>query len=217
MRRHYSYEDERTYYQAKHDPGAPVGDTEGVAARLKAFVGDAATVFKGKHVLEIGAGGCLYARYFADRLPVAQVVALDLFLFHLSRVHKACPTSRLKFVAGDCFALPFQDGSFELVFCNLLLCQLPDLDRVAHEVKRVLVPGGHFLSIEPNPFNPLHLFRYWFGRHSPNQYLLRRHHLRAFESLGFTVRQIFFYPGVPFHSRLMASSMGIHATQGLGT
>ena len=49
---------------------------------------------------------------------------------------------------SDAQALEFPDGSFDTVVCTLALCSIPD-DRLAlREVKRVLRPGGRFLSLE---------------------------------------------------------------------
>jgi ubiquinone/menaquinone biosynthesis C-methylase UbiE len=45
-------------------------------------------------------------------------------------------------VACDAEQLPFEDGSFDLVFGHAVLHHLPDLDRAFGEFRRVLRPGG---------------------------------------------------------------------------
>ncbi len=50
-------------------------------------------------------------------------------------------------ICCDAAALPFADGSIDLVFCQLGLLWMP-AERVLDEVARVLAPGGAFVSIE---------------------------------------------------------------------
>src|SRR6266480_4838754 len=45
-------------------------------------------------------------------------------------------------VACDAEQLPFEDGSFDLVFGHAVLHHLPDLDHAFGEFRRVLKPGG---------------------------------------------------------------------------
>jgi SAM-dependent methyltransferase len=101
---------------------------------------------------------------------------------------------------------------FDVVFASCFLCQFPALDRVAREVRRVLKRGGCYVGIEPNPTNPLHLYRYLCRPHSPNQFLLGTRHLAAFEREGFRVSVRFFLARRPsVRSRFLAGCMGIHA------
>ncbi len=65
-------------------------------------------------------------------------------------------------------ALPFPDGSFDLVFCSWVLEHLPDPERAFREVARVLVYGGRFVFLTPNVRHPLlalnRLLRWTRGR-----------------------------------------------------
>jgi SAM-dependent methyltransferase len=46
-------------------------------------------------------------------------------------------------------ALPFRDGSFDSVVASLVFCTIPDVERAAREVGRVLTPGsGEFRFFE---------------------------------------------------------------------
>ncbi len=51
-------------------------------------------------------------------------------------------SSILGFVRGDIHALPFRDGVFDLVVDTFTLCAVWNLDRLIHEVHRVLKPNG---------------------------------------------------------------------------
>ena len=52
-------------------------------------------------------------------------------------------------VRGDAARLPFDHGSFDLVFCQLALMWL-EVAIVIQEIKRVLSPGGVLAAIEPD-------------------------------------------------------------------
>jgi ubiquinone/menaquinone biosynthesis C-methylase UbiE len=50
--------------------------------------------------------------------------------------------SNVRFEEGDAYALPFPDGSFDVVNANALLQHLGDPIRALREFRRVLRPGG---------------------------------------------------------------------------
>jgi ubiquinone/menaquinone biosynthesis C-methylase UbiE len=60
---------------------------------------------------------------------------------------------------GDAQALEFADESFDTVVCTLSLCTIPDDRAAVAEVRRVLRPGGRFLSLEHvrSPLLPVRL------------------------------------------------------------
>ena len=50
--------------------------------------------------------------------------------------------ARVSFRHGDAEALHFESASFDAVLCECALCTFPDKPRAAHELRRVLRPGG---------------------------------------------------------------------------
>lgn len=64
--------------------------------------------------------------------------------------------------------IPFEDGSFDVVFADNVLEHVPDPDRAFQEIRRVLRPGGVFLAKTPNKWHyvPIlaRLTPLWFHR-----------------------------------------------------
>jgi demethylmenaquinone methyltransferase/2-methoxy-6-polyprenyl-1,4-benzoquinol methylase len=57
-----------------------------------------------------------------------------------------CP----RFLVGDMLALPFAAASFDLVTTGYGIRNVPDIDAALAEIRRVLRPGGRFLSLDFN-------------------------------------------------------------------
>jgi ubiquinone/menaquinone biosynthesis C-methylase UbiE len=207
----FCYEGERRYYSQAW-PNAAATYTH-LEPYLTSWL-EPEALFEGKRILEIGAGECGYARVIAERFRPRSIVACELFPERMLPVRRADDRHRVAFVAGDALTLPFRAESFDVTFGSLFLCQMPDLDDAMREIRRVLVTAGRYVGIEPNPYQPLHLYRYFRGRHSPNQYLLGRGHLRRFERFGFETRIQSFYAGMPWlgHVRL-GTCLGVVATK----
>jgi SAM-dependent methyltransferase len=202
-------------YQAAKDFYRPIWPEEAKSyLHLEPYVRcwfDPDSMFGGKRVLELGAGECTYTRLIADRFRPRMIVGHELFVERMLPAVRANRNQALCPVAGDCFSLPFRAGSFDVVFASLVLSELPDLHRVFSEAARVLASGGVFLSWDPNPYNPLVLYRYFFKGRSANQYLFWPHRVRSgFETAGFDVEMRFFYARLPrVRSRFLGTCVGM--------
>lgn len=62
--------------------------------------------------------------------------------------------------------LPFEDASFDCVITTLVLCMVRDHDRVIHEARRVLKPGGAFFFYE-HVVSPRKRGRWWQNKLNP--------------------------------------------------
>jgi SAM-dependent methyltransferase len=102
-----------------------------------------------KHLslLDIGCGNGFFTYYLERSF---RVVALDFSILMLKKnplKNKIC---------GSAVELPFQDKSFDVLFCSNLLHHIDDPDTVVSEMKRV--SRKYIVLSEPNRNNPLMFF-----------------------------------------------------------
>src|SRR5947209_16856073 len=99
------------------------------------------------HVLEIGAGtGANLAFYEGvERLTLTEP---DKLMVHRlePRLRERSPGALLLRAPAE--DLPFEDDSFDVGVCTLVLCTVDDQPRALRELRRVLKPGGRLLFIE---------------------------------------------------------------------
>jgi ubiquinone/menaquinone biosynthesis C-methylase UbiE len=123
------------------------------------IVVDAAGLRVGDRVLDIACGPGTVAREAARRVgPGGSVVGLDNNPSMLA-VARAVPPpagTMIDWREGDATALPLDDGTFDVVLCQLGLQYFGDRLAALQEMRRVLVPGGRSVvlvwqSIEASP------------------------------------------------------------------
>ncbi len=76
-------------------------------------------------------------------------------------------------VAGSIFDLPFANGSFDLVTCNVVMEHLGEPQSALAEVARVLVPGGALVMNTPNLWNYGVLANALLSKVLPEEFRLR--------------------------------------------
>ena len=118
----------RSFLVEQTDPDRFYGELAADSVETLADIDDLA----GKVVLDVGAGPRQFAQAFRGR--GATYVALD----HDRTVSSVADGG----VAGSAVALPFADGSVDIVFSSNLLEHVPDFSLVADEMVRVTRPGG---------------------------------------------------------------------------
>jgi SAM-dependent methyltransferase len=94
-------------------------------------------------ILDLGCGPGDLALELAHRLRDARIVGLDLSpsMMQIAARH-ATTDGRLRFVVGDATALPFSNGTVDVVVSTLSLHHWTDPAAVFYEIARVLRPGG---------------------------------------------------------------------------
>jgi len=115
---------------------------------------------KGMRVLEVGAGTGRDSVALAK--AGAEVITLDYAPRSLELIRQASTAAGVDvgMVGGDGLALPFADGSFDLVFHQGLLEHFRDPMPMLHEHTRVLKPGGQLLVDVPQRYH-----YYTLGKH----------------------------------------------------
>ena len=139
------------YYDRGFGPVLFQGFAGDIAARAAAFAP--------ARVLETAAGTGIVTRVLRDKLASrAQITSTDLNppMLEIAKA-KFAHGEQVVFRPADATALPFADGSFELVVCQFGIMFYPDKPKSFAEVHRVLTPGGHYLfnvwdSHAHNPF-----------------------------------------------------------------
>jgi len=132
----------------------------------------AVTDFKGKYVLEVGAGTGRDS--FCLVKLGAEVVQLDYVESSLAIIRSLSDREgiRVHIVQGDAFSLPFPDLTFDVVFHQGLLEHFreDDAQKLLSENVRVLKKGGFLLVDVPQRYHVytiikhiLIFFRHWFA------------------------------------------------------
>jgi len=181
-----------------HDPrNAHTYDTRAADPSWIAAV-SAIVSLQGKRVLDIGCGGGVYARAFAE-LGAASLTGVDFSAAMLESARALCADlPQVTLQQGDALATGLPDAGADLVYERALLHHLSDLPACAAEAYRLLAPGGVYLAQDRTPEDiqlpatPEHLRAYFHERYPRllEVELRRRPHsedvLAALTSAGFT-------------------------------
>ena len=103
------------------------------------------------HILDIGCGPGTITCDLATHVPSGQITGLDPASPSIEKARKTADERGIKnadFDTGDIFALPFEDGTFDIVHAHQVLQHLPDPTAALKEMKRVTKAGGLVASRE---------------------------------------------------------------------
>lgn len=106
----------------------------------------------GEKVLDVGCGTGTLAIAIRPRVGAGEVHGIDASPEMIDTAQKKAAKTRsdIDFQVALIEAIPFPDGSFDVVTSSLMLHHLPDdLKRKGFaEIRRVLKPGGRFLAMD---------------------------------------------------------------------
>jgi SAM-dependent methyltransferase len=124
-------------------------DRLGVPMLFGPYAADLAERLRGLtsgRILETAAGTGIVTRTLLAALPASvTIVATDLSQAMLDHAASRTDSNRVTWQQADAQALPFPDGSFDVVVCQFGVMFFPDKVRGFAEAHRVLRPGGTFL------------------------------------------------------------------------
>jgi SAM-dependent methyltransferase len=99
-----------------------------------------------RSLLSVGCGPGVFLRELAENHPEIEVVGVDMSPGRVSGAEerlRGLPNARA--CVGNALSLPFETGSFDLVFSRFLMEYLPDKQRAVQEMARVCSSGGKVL------------------------------------------------------------------------
>lgn len=116
---------------------------------------------KPKIVLDMGCGSGAFTSRLAEAMPKSKVIGIDISPGIIKRARRDYP--KIHFEVGDIEKTKYKNSSVDLICYTGILHHFPDFAKVAKEAARILKPGGHIFSYDPNKHNP----PFWLYR-SPN-------------------------------------------------
>ncbi len=98
----------------------------------------------GQRVIDVGCGPGTITRDIATRVAPGEVLGVDaqLDVLELAREQSAGHTAAPHFQLADVYALPFEDGSFDVAHAHQVLQHLSHPIDALREIHRVLRPGA---------------------------------------------------------------------------
>lgn len=122
---------------------------------LARLVADAVELQQDSKVLDVGCGTGVLTRELARRVPGNdEIIGLDANPGMIAVAQHADP--RIAWQLGDASALPFADGTFDIVASQFALMLFEDREKALREMWRVLSPDGKlvvavFDTLDANP------------------------------------------------------------------
>ncbi len=102
------------------------------------------------NILDVGCGSGTLALSLVACQPAAQVIGIDADHRMLRQAQQKPLADRIEWQVGNAIDLPFDDNTFDQVFCTLVLHHLQPVDkhRSLREMWRVLRPGATFFMAD---------------------------------------------------------------------
>jgi ubiquinone/menaquinone biosynthesis C-methylase UbiE len=128
-----------------------------IAIPVSAELLRAADLQPGVRVLDVGCGTGLIARRAAETVgDGGSVAAIDVSpdMIAMAASLPVADGAPIEWHQGDATALPFPDGDFDVVLCQMTLMFVEDRLTALREMHRVLAKGGRVLITTPGSIQP---------------------------------------------------------------
>jgi len=102
--------------------------------------------------LEIGPGSGIYLKYLSDKFK--NVIAIDIEKEYLNNINKS-NFNNLELIIDDIKNTKLKKNKFDFILCTEVLEHITDTDKVLHNIKSILKPGGVLLLTTPQKYSPL--------------------------------------------------------------
>lgn len=124
----------------------------------------------GSHFLDVACGTCMVTAEAFRQIRTLQADALDfnkdMLQLGKEKLQKMGIAEQVKFVQGDAMSLPYEDNTFDSAVSAFALRNVPDIETVLREMKRVVRPGGMVVTLElakPELIGFKQMYRMYFG------------------------------------------------------
>jgi len=92
--------------------------------------------------LDVGCGTGAVTETIRARCASAEIVAIDPAASHIAHGQSQVKRSGVRFEVADARSMPFETGRFDVAVSALVLNFIPDREKAAAEMRRVVRPGG---------------------------------------------------------------------------
>jgi len=121
----------------------------------------------GQTALDVCCGTCDWTVDLAEASGSGRIVGLDfsknMLDFGERKIASLKRDEQIELVHGNAMELPFEDNTFDYATIGFALRNVPDLEQVLREMRRVVKPGGLVVSLELSkptwqPFKSIYYF-----------------------------------------------------------
>ncbi|WP_088830561.1 demethylmenaquinone methyltransferase [Paenibacillus tyrfis] len=109
-------------------------------------------VMEGQTGIDVCCGTCDLTLSLANKSVSGKIIGLDFskhmldYGFRKVKYHQL--ENQISLIHGNAMELPFQDNTFDFATIGFALRNVPDINHVLSEMKRVVKPGGKIVSLE---------------------------------------------------------------------
>jgi demethylmenaquinone methyltransferase/2-methoxy-6-polyprenyl-1,4-benzoquinol methylase len=106
----------------------------------------------GQTAIDLCCGTCDWTIALAQASETGQVIGLDfsqnMLNFGHKKINQLGLQQQITLINGNAMAIPFPDNQFDYATIGFGLRNVPDLDQVLSEMRRVVKPGGKVVCLE---------------------------------------------------------------------
>jgi SAM-dependent methyltransferase len=140
-----------THLDAVISKDASFPETRTVTTRNRIWPGVLSEI-NGRKILDVGCGFGRLTLDVARKNPDSEVFGIDIHDAQTGQARmnsEAFEIKNVEFRTASAYDLPFEDGSFEMIYSFFMLHHLDEIPKGLSEIRRVLQKEGRYLATEP--------------------------------------------------------------------
>jgi demethylmenaquinone methyltransferase/2-methoxy-6-polyprenyl-1,4-benzoquinol methylase len=121
----------------------------------------------GDTAIDVCCGTCDWTLSIAEESKTGDIIGLDfsqnMLSYGQNKINASKLKEQIKLIQGNAMELPYEADSFDFATIGFALRNVPDLDQVLREMRRVVKPGGKVVCLELSkpvwqPFKSIYYF-----------------------------------------------------------